>query len=97
VNHQTPQQATPFIGRQQELADLERLLDDPTCRFVTLLGPGGTGKTRLALETATRFNQQLASGRASIPTVIGKAMARSAAVGAGFLGFGSAASLYSYR
>lgn len=45
-------QATPFVGRMQELEELARLLEDPTTRMVTILGPGGIGKTRLAIEAA---------------------------------------------
>ena len=40
------------MGRKGELAELERLLVDPDVRLVTLIGPGGTGKTRLALQAA---------------------------------------------
>jgi class 3 adenylate cyclase/DNA-binding XRE family transcriptional regulator len=47
-----PHPATPFIGRAAELAELAALLDDPTCRLLTLTGPGGIGKTRLALALA---------------------------------------------
>jgi predicted ATPase/class 3 adenylate cyclase len=52
--HQTnlPVPATPFLGREAELADLERLLTDGGARVLTLTGPGGTGKTRLALQAA---------------------------------------------
>ena len=39
-----------FIGREAELGDLQALLADPEIRLLTLLGPGGIGKTRLALE-----------------------------------------------
>lgn len=46
-----PHILTQFIGRQQEVAELRRLLDDR--RLLTLTGPGGSGKTRLALEVAT--------------------------------------------
>ncbi len=49
-----PFQPTPFIGRSDELTDIARLLSDPTCRLLTLLGPGGIGKTRLAIEVAQR-------------------------------------------
>ncbi len=47
-----PGEATPFIGRVQELGTLTRLLNDPGVRLVTLTGPGGIGKTRLALRAA---------------------------------------------
>jgi predicted ATPase/DNA-binding SARP family transcriptional activator len=47
-----PQQATPFVGREAELADIARHLADPGCRLLTLAGPGGIGKTRLAIEAA---------------------------------------------
>ncbi|MFN2590351.1 MAG: adenylate/guanylate cyclase domain-containing protein [Actinomycetota bacterium] len=47
-----PVQLNSFIGRDRELAELESLLDE--ARLVSLVGPGGTGKTRLALEVAAR-------------------------------------------
>ena len=47
-----PQQRTPFIGRSREIDELQQLLNDPACRLVTLVGPGGVGKTRLALAVA---------------------------------------------
>ncbi len=47
-----PHPATPFIGRAAELAEITALLDDPACRLLTLSGPGGIGKTRLALALA---------------------------------------------
>ncbi|MBA3870838.1 MAG: XRE family transcriptional regulator [Anaerolineae bacterium] len=47
-----PFQPTPFVGRGSELAEIARLLANPTCRLLTLLGPGGIGKTRLAIEVA---------------------------------------------
>jgi class 3 adenylate cyclase len=52
--HQTnlPVPATPFLGRDAELADLAALLARDDVRLVTLTGPGGTGKTRLALQAA---------------------------------------------
>jgi len=50
VKHNLAAQTTPFVGREAELGQLEDLLDDPAVRLVTILGPGGMGKTRLALE-----------------------------------------------
>ena len=49
--HNLPAQLTPLIGRETELADLRARLQEPDCRLLTLVGPGGIGKTRLALET----------------------------------------------
>src|SRR5215470_17020105 len=47
--------ASIFVGRDGELAEIARLLADPACRLLTLVGPGGIGKTRLALEAARPF------------------------------------------
>ncbi|MBV7332635.1 hypothetical protein KFU94_31285 [Chloroflexi bacterium TSY] len=47
-----PSPLTPFVGRQQELIDIVDRLGDPTCRLLTLIGTGGIGKTRLAIEAA---------------------------------------------
>jgi transcriptional regulator with XRE-family HTH domain len=51
--HNLPQPLTSFIGRTRALGDLQRRID--TTRLLTLLGPGGTGKTRLALEFGHRL------------------------------------------
>ncbi|MEZ4681014.1 MAG: tetratricopeptide repeat protein [Caldilineaceae bacterium] len=51
--HNLPAQRTPFIGRVAELGELMRLLlTEDECRLLTLVGPGGMGKTRLALKVA---------------------------------------------
>jgi predicted ATPase/transcriptional regulator with XRE-family HTH domain len=50
--HEIPVPVTPLVGRESELAALARLLDDPHCRLLTVTGPGGIGKTRLATEAA---------------------------------------------
>ena len=47
-----PLQLTPFIGRERELAAVCQRLEQPDVRLLTLSGPGGTGKTRLALQIA---------------------------------------------
>ncbi|MFQ5943559.1 MAG: protein kinase, partial [Anaerolineales bacterium] len=53
IRHNLPKQLTPFIGRSDELVALDKLLANPSARLITILGPGGMGKTRLALEVAT--------------------------------------------
>jgi predicted ATPase/DNA-binding CsgD family transcriptional regulator len=50
--HNLPAQRTSFIGRSSEMADVAALLDDPECSLLTLVGLGGIGKTRLAIEVA---------------------------------------------
>ena len=50
--HNLPYQPTPFVGRIEELGQLAERLEDPECRLLTVVGPGGIGKTRLALEAA---------------------------------------------
>lgn len=52
VRHNLPSQPTPFIGRQADLAQIITRLNDQGCRLLTIVGPGGMGKTRLALQTA---------------------------------------------
>jgi predicted ATPase/DNA-binding SARP family transcriptional activator/Tfp pilus assembly protein PilF len=52
VPHNLPPQSTPFIGREGEMADLRELVSRQDTRLVTILGPGGVGKTRLALAVA---------------------------------------------
>ncbi len=59
-----PAPLTPFIGRERELAELRRLIADPTCRCLTLVGPGGIGKTRLALQAASDDRGDFAQGAA---------------------------------
>jgi len=50
--HRFPIQFTPFLGRKEELDQIAELLVDPDCRLLAVIGPGGIGKTRLAIEAA---------------------------------------------
>ena len=50
--HNLPAQATPLVGRERELKAVRDLVLRQDTRLVTLTGPGGTGKTRLALQVA---------------------------------------------
>jgi predicted ATPase/DNA-binding CsgD family transcriptional regulator len=54
--------AIPFVGRTQELADITARLVDPQCRLLTLMGLGGSGKTRLALQATTAVAAQFPHG-----------------------------------
>lgn len=51
-----PHSPTPLAGRSGELATLARFLVDPDCRLISLTGPSGYGRTRLAIEAAARAN-----------------------------------------
>lgn len=57
----------PFIGREKDLDELGRLLSDPGCRLITLVGPGGVGKTRLAAEIARRKAVDFSDGGNFVP------------------------------
>src|SRR5215210_9101731 len=57
-----PLQATPLVGREREVAEvIQRLLASET-RLLTLAGPGGTGKTRLALQAAAELLEEFKDG-----------------------------------
>lgn len=65
--HNLPPQATPFVGRTEELAGIAQCLDEPTCRLLTLVGSGGIGKTRLALQAAAAQIENFSHGVFFVP------------------------------
>jgi predicted ATPase/transcriptional regulator with XRE-family HTH domain len=62
-----PVPATSLVGRERELAATCRLLGDPECRLLTLIGPGGVGKTRLAIAVASACSPLFADGVYFVP------------------------------
>jgi predicted ATPase/DNA-binding CsgD family transcriptional regulator len=57
-----PRQLTRFVGRERELAEVKGLLTDTACSLLTLVGPGGIGKTRLAVQVAAEMSDAFADG-----------------------------------
>lgn len=65
--HNLPVQQTSFEGRREEVAEIAARLADPSCRLLTLVGPGGIGKTRLALHAAADQLVNFADGVYFVP------------------------------
>ncbi|HEU5101042.1 MAG TPA: NB-ARC domain-containing protein, partial [Roseiflexaceae bacterium] len=77
-----PFQPTPFIGRGSEVAQIAAILANPQCRLLTLLGPGGIGKTRLALAVAAGHTAAFADGVAFVALAsVGAASQIASAIG----------------
>ena len=57
-----PTQTSEFVGRKAELRAIRDLMDAPGVRLLTLIGPGGTGKTRLALQAAADQTERWEDG-----------------------------------
>ena len=62
-----PIPATPFLGRKRELEEVQELISRPDVRLLTLSGPGGTGKTRLALQAAAEAAERFPDGIYWVP------------------------------
>ncbi|MBA3476949.1 MAG: XRE family transcriptional regulator, partial [Lautropia sp.] len=60
--HNLPVPLTPLIGREQEIAAITTLIQDPAVRLLTLTGPGGTGKTRLSHQVAAELCDDVSQG-----------------------------------
>jgi predicted ATPase len=80
-----PRRLTPLLGREGELAQIKAQLLDPSCRLLTILGAGGMGKTRLAIEVAATLadefahdlcfvNLQPLTDPAQLPTALAEAL-----------------------
>jgi predicted ATPase len=65
--HNLPYYATPFVGRLTELSEITNRLNDPNCHLLTLVGPGGIGKTRLAIQATLEYDGQFANGVYFVP------------------------------
>jgi len=57
-----PAQLTSFVGREKDTADIARLLCRPNVRLLTLLGPGGIGKTRLSIQIGANLRDEFEDG-----------------------------------
>jgi predicted ATPase len=62
-----PASTTPLLGRDQDIAEVTGLLGQPGVRLVTLTGPGGVGKTRLAVEAGEQLQDQFSAGVVFVP------------------------------
>ena len=62
-----PVELTPLLGRDRESEQLQSLLDEPSNRLITLTGPGGVGKTRLALHVASSLLEDFDDNVAYVP------------------------------
>lgn len=79
--YRVPRSPTRFVNREQESADLLRMLDDESTRLVTVVGPGGIGKTRLGLKVAADREDHFPNGacfvsltEVSSPTLVASAI-----------------------
>jgi len=91
-----PVSATPLLGRDKAIAEVAGLLESPGVRLVTLTGPGGVGKTRLAVAVGERLRDRFGAGTAFVPldaaTDPGRALAAiGRAAGADLAGTGAPA------
>jgi predicted ATPase len=67
VVHNLPHAAAPFVNRVSEIAEITHRLNETDCRLLTLVGPGGIGKTRLAMRVAANCVEQFDDGVYFVP------------------------------
>jgi predicted ATPase/DNA-binding CsgD family transcriptional regulator len=65
--HKLPVRLTPFVGRQADLRRILDLIQIPTVRLITILGAGGVGKTRLAIELTRVLHDRFQHGAVFVP------------------------------
>jgi predicted ATPase/DNA-binding SARP family transcriptional activator len=83
---------TPFIGRERERQEIAAILSNPSCRLLTLTGPGGVGKTRLALRAAMDQMAAFTDGAFFVPLaplISGQFLVSSLAESIGFTFYGA--------
>jgi DNA-binding SARP family transcriptional activator/predicted ATPase len=76
--HNLPLTPGPFVGREAEIAAIQERLRDPACRLLTLVGGGGMGKTRLALEAVADWLPRLREDELEGATLVSLAPLRAA-------------------
>ena len=65
--HNLPHAAAPFVNRVSEIAEITQRLQDANCRLLTLVGPGGIGKTRLAMRVTAHCDDHFNDGVYFVP------------------------------
>lgn len=65
--HNLPSQPTLFVGREKQLDEILKRLDEASCRLINIVGQGGIGKTRLALQAAAKNIEKFRHGVYFIP------------------------------
>lgn len=65
--YRMPLQSTAFVGREREIEEIVALVKDPGVRLITILGPGGMGKTRLSLRVAEEVASTFQHGACFVP------------------------------